>query len=321
MRIVFFGTPEFAVPSLRALLLAGHEIVSVVSQPDRPRRRRFSNPEPSPVKAEAERAGLRVLTPESIGEPGFTGTLHERGPEVIVVVAYGRILPPEILRIPPRWCINLHASLLPKYRGAAPIARAIMAGEKVTGVTTMKMEQGLDTGDILLQRECAIGLDETAGELALRLADFGATLLAQTLELHARGNLEPRKQDPAEASQAPSLTRADGRIDWSRNAQEIANQVRGCHPWPLAVTFLRDQPVTVHRAEVGFEPVPAREPRPAPGQVIAARDSILVQCQGDSRLRILRVQFPGRKTMTAREAVSGRLIGVGETFAQAPSGR
>ncbi|PYT36423.1 MAG: methionyl-tRNA formyltransferase [Acidobacteria bacterium] len=320
MRIVFFGTPDFALPSLRSMLQAGHEIVSVVSQPDRPRRRQSSTPEPSPVKAEAQRAGLPVLTPESTKDPGFFETLLKLAPEVMVVVAYGRILPPEILRIPPRWCINLHASLLPKYRGAAPIARAIMAGEKVTGVTTIKMDQGLDTGDILLQRECAIGLDETAGELARRLADLGAGLLAQTLESHARGVLEPRKQDAAEASPAPSLTRADGRIDWSRNAQEIANQVRGCHPWPLAVTFLRDRPVTVHRAEVSFEPMAARAPRPAPGQVIAARDSIIVQCQGDSRLRILQVQFPGRKTMTAREAVNGRLIRVGETFAQAPPG-
>src|SRR5437867_9431597 len=321
MRIVFFGTPDFAVPSLRSLLAAGHTIPAVVTKPDRPRRRQSSPIEASPVRAEAEEAGLQVLTPESIRDPDVAIRLVEAAPDAIVVVAYGQILPRAVLEIPPHWCINLHASLLPKYRGAAPIARAIMAGERVTGVTTIKMDQGLDTGDILLQRECAIGLDETAGELARRLADLGAGLLAQTLESHARGVLEPRKQDAAEASPAPSLTRADGRIDWSRNAQEIANQVRGCHPWPLAVTFLRDRPVIVHRAAVRFQPAAARAPRPAPGQVIAARDSIIVQCQGDSRLRILQVQFPGRKTMTAREAVNGRLIRVGETFAQAPPGR
>jgi methionyl-tRNA formyltransferase len=321
VRITFFGTPDFAVRSLRAVQRAGHEIQAVVTQPDRPRRRRSSAPEPSPLKAEAQRVGLPVLTPETLNDPDFIEKLSEIGPEVIVVAAYGRILPPEILRIPPRWCINLHASLLPKYRGAAPIARAIMAGEKITGVTTMKMDQGLDTGDILLQRECAIGLDETAGELARRLADLGADLLARTLDLHARAALEPRKQDHAEASLAPSLTRSDGRIDWSRNAQEIANQVRGCHPWPLAVTYLRDRPVTVHRAEVSFESGGADTPRPAPGQVIVARDVIVVRCQGDSRLRILQVQFPGRKAMTAPEAVNGRLIRVGEIFAQAPSGR
>jgi methionyl-tRNA formyltransferase len=321
MRIVFFGTPHFAVPALRSLVLAGHEVASVVTRPDRPRRRRSSPPEPSPIRAEAHRSGLPVLTPESIQDPGFIRTLGELGPEVIVVVAYGRILPPQILSIPPRWSINLHASLLPRYRGAAPIARAIMAGEKVTGLTTMKMDQGLDTGDILLQEECAIGLDETAGELARRLADLGAGLLARTLEAHARGGLEPRKQDPAEASLAPSLTRADGRIDWSRNAQEIANQVRGCHPWPLAVTYLREQPLSVHRAEVSFETMAAHAQQPAPGEVIAAGNAILVQCHGDSRLRVLQVQFPGGKTLTAREAVNGRLIRVGETFAQAPSGR
>jgi len=320
MRIVFFGTPEFSVPSLRALLRAGHEIASVVSQPDRPRRRQSSTPEPSPVKAEADRAGLPVLTPESIKESGFSEALAGLAPEVIVVVAYGRILPPGLLRIPRHGCINLHASLLPKYRGAAPIARAIMAGEKVTGATTMKMNQGLDTGDILLQRECAIGLDETAGELTFRLSDLGAVLLVETLERQARGDLEPRPQDPAEATLAPLLTRADGRIDWSRNAQEIANLVRGCHPWPLAVTFLGDRPVSVLRAEVSFEPPAARGPTPAPGQVIAAGDAIVVQCQRDSRLRILQVQFPGRKSMTAREAANGRMIRVGETFAQAPSG-
>jgi methionyl-tRNA formyltransferase len=320
MRIVYFGTPDFALPSLRSLLKSGHQILAVVTQPDRPRRRQSSPPEPSPVKAEAQRAGLPVITPETVHDPDFMGRLAEMGPEVIVVVAYGRILPPNLLRIPKYWCINLHASLLPKYRGAAPIARAIMAGEKVTGVTTMKMDQGLDTGDILLQRECAIGIDETAGELSRRLADIGAELLVQTLELHAGGALEPRKQDPGEACLAPSLKRADGRIDWSRNAQEIADQVRGCHPWPLAVTYLREHPVLVHRAEVSFEAILVRAPLPAPGQVIAAQEAIVVQSQGDSRLRILQLQFPGRKVMTAREAVNGRLIRVGETFAQAPSG-
>ena len=318
MRIVFFGTPDFAVPSLHALLGARHDVLAVVTQPDRPRRRQSSPPEPSPVKAEAERAGLPVITPESIALPDFIGRLSGIGPEAIVVVAYGRILPPEVLTIPMHGCINLHASLLPKYRGAAPIARAIMAGERITGATTIKMDQGLDTGDILLQQECAIGLDETAGELARRLADLGAELLSRTLDLHARNALQPKKQDPGEASLAPSLSRADGRIDWSRGAQDIANQVRGCHPWPMAVTYLRGRPVLVHRAEAGLEASPARPPRPAPGQVMAAQDAIVVQCQGDTLLRILQVQFPGRKVITAREAANGTMIRVGETFAQAP---
>ena len=320
MRIVFMGTPDFALPSLRLLQRTGHDLLAAVTQPDRPRRRRSGAPEPSPVKAAAQRAGIPVLTPETVKDPAFIENLKAIGPEAIVVVAYGQILPPQILDLPPRWCINVHASLLPRYRGAAPVARAVMAGERVTGVTTMKMDRGLDTGDILLQWECAIGLTETAGELGCRLADLGAELLVETLDLQARGAIEPRKQNHGEATLAPSLTRADGRIDWSRNAQEIANQVRGCHPRPLAATYLRGAAVMIHRAEVGFEPVKVSAPRPAPGQIIAEAEAIVVQCQGDSRLNLLQIQFPGRRVMTAREALSGRLIRVGETFAQAPSG-
>jgi len=320
MRIVFMGTPDFALPSLRLLLQAGHDLAAAVTQPDRPRRRRSGTPEPSPVKAAAQRSGVPVLAPESAKDPAFIDRLKAIAPEAIVVVAYGQILPSDVLGLPPRWCINVHASLLPKYRGAAPIARAIMAGERITGVTTMKMDRGLDTGDILLQRECAIGLTETAGELARRLAELGAGVLVETLDLQARGAIEPKGQNPDEATVAPSLTRQDGRIDWSRSAQEIANQVRGCHPWPLAATFLRGQRVTIHRAEVGFEPVKKGAPRPAPGQVVAEAEAIVVQCQGDSRLNLLRIQFPGRKPMTAREALNGRLIRAGETFAQSSAG-
>src|SRR3989442_14094832 len=269
MRIVFMGTPDFALPSLRLLQRAGHDLPAAVTQPDRPRRRRSGSPGPSPVKVAAQCVGIPVLDPESVKDPTFIESLEAIAAEALVVVAYGQILPPELLDLPPRWCINVHASLLPKYRGAAPVARAIMAGEKVTGVTTMRMDRGLDTGDILLQRECAIGLTETAGELTRRLAELGAEGLLETLDLLARGAIEPKRQNPSEATRAPSLTRQDGRIDWSRNAQEIANQVRGCHPLPLAATCLRGQRVTIHGAEVGFEPVSMSAPRPAPGQVIA----------------------------------------------------
>jgi methionyl-tRNA formyltransferase len=320
MRLVFMGTPDFSIPAFRALARSGHEILAVVTQPDRPRRRRSSPPEPSPVKAEAQRRGIPVLAPESVREPPVIEKLRGFGPDAIVVVAYGQILPPDVLIIPPRWCINLHASLLPKYRGAAPVARAIMAGEKVTGVTTMKMDRGLDTGDVLLQREWAVGLTETAGELSGRLANLGADVLVETLDLHERGALEPRKQNESEATHAPRLTRADGRIDWSRNSQEIASRVRGCHPWPLAFSYLRGEPVTIHRAEVSFESLKLHGPPPAPGQIIGATEAIVVQCQGDSRINLLQVQFPGRRVMAAREALNGRLIRVGETFAQAPPG-
>ena len=320
MRLVFMGTPDFAVPALDALAWAGHDIRTVVTQPDRPRRSRSSPAEPSPVKRVAQERGIPVLAPESVRDPAVVEQLKGKGPDAMVVVAYGQILPPEILAIPPRGCINLHASLLPKYRGAAPVAHAIMAGEKVTGVTTMKMDRGLDTGDILMQRECAIGLTETAGELSARLAVLGADLLVETLDLLGRGALEPRKQKSDEATLAPSLARADGRIDWSRSSQEIADRVRACHPWPLAFSWLRGVPVSLHRAEVSFETRRLQGPRPAPGQIIGAGDTIVVQCQGDGRLDVLQLQFPGRKVMSAREALNGRLVRIGETFAQAPPG-
>ena len=317
MRLVFFGTPEFAVPALRSLVKAGHELAGVVTQPDRPRRRRSGSPEPSPVKREALRHGLPVLQPESVREPEFADRFRALAPETGIVVAYGQILPPEVLFVPPRWCINVHASLLPRYRGAAPIARAIMAGERVTGVTTMKMDRGVDTGDILQQRECAIGLTETAGELTARLAVLGAGILVETLEHHARGGLEPRRQDGAQASQAPPLTRADGRIDWSAPAEEIALRVRACNPWPLAAAFLGDRPVQILRAEANLEPVTYRERRPPPGRVVVRGGRLLVRCKGDSHLALLELRFAGGRAMPARDALNGRLIGPGDTLAPA----
>ena len=313
MRLVFFGTPEFAVPALRSLVKAGHDVPAVVTQPDRPRRRRSGSPEPSPVKKEAQRHGLEVLQPVSVREPEFAERLRALAPETGVVVAYGQILPSGVLLVPPRWCINVHASLLPRYRGAAPIARAIMAGERVTGVTTMKMDRGLDTGDILQQRECAIGLTETAGELTARLAVLGAGLLVGTLDLHARGGLDPRRQDGA-----PPLTRADGRVDWSAPAEEIALRVRACNPWPLAVALLGDRPLQILRAEVNLEPVSYREHRPPPGRVVVRGGRLLVRCKGETHLALLELRFAGGKAIAARDALNGRLIGPGDTLSPAP---
>ncbi len=321
MRLVFMGTPHFAVPAFRSILQAGHEIAAVVTRPDRPRRSRSSPPEPSPVKAEAARHGLPVLQPLTARDPDFRTRLESLAPESIVVVAFGQILPVEILRIPPRFCINLHASILPKYRGAAPTARAILAGEKVTGCSTIKMERGLDTGDILLARECAIGLQETAGELTGRLAELGAGLLVETLERHARGALEPRRQDAREATQAPALAKEDGRIDWSEGAPEIACRVRACNPWPLAFTYLRGQAVQILRAEIRFEAIRAPRSPVAPGQVIRAEgERIVVQCGGEGRLSLLQLRFAGRRTMSARDALNGRLVGLKDTFTQTKRG-
>jgi len=318
MRVVFMGTPEFALPSLRAVGRAGCDLVGVVTRPDRPRRSHSAPLEPSPVKREALVSGAPVLTPESVRADEFIRQISEFRPEVIVVVAYGRILPPEVLAIPTRWCINVHASILPKYRGAAPIARAIMAGEKVTGVTTMKLDSGLDTGDILLQRECAIGLIETAGELTTRLATIGADLLVETLERHRRQELEPKRQDAREATPAPPLTREDGRVDWSDEAQSIACRIRGCNPWPLAVTDLRGSPVQLLRAEVDFGPLQASAGATSPGEVIhAAGEGIVVRCGGDGRLSLLELRFPGGRAMSARDALNGRLVRAGDRFASA----
>ncbi len=320
MRIVFMGTPKFARTSLKALHQDGHDIVSVVTRPDRPRRRRSSPPEPSPVKSEAERLGLTVLQPDSLGEPGFRERIAALEPETIVVAAFGRILPPEILALPPRWCINVHASLLPRYRGAAPIARAILNAEKITGVTTMKMDQGLDTGGILLQRECAIGLTETAGELTERLAVVGADLLLETLEQHGRGALEPRGQNESEATLAPPLRKEEGCIDWSVPAESIAGLVRGCNPWPTAFTHLKGTTVKILRAEVSFEPLVRRRRASRPGRILRADDRrIVVQCRGDSRLGILELRFPGSRTMSARDALNGRHVRVGDAFGPARS--
>jgi methionyl-tRNA formyltransferase len=320
MRLVFMGTPEFAVPSLKSLLDSGEEIAAVVTQPDRPRRSRSSPPAPSPVKIEAMGRGLPVLQPASVRDPEFVGALGVIAPQTIVVVAFGQILPEAVLALAPRWCINLHASTLPRYRGAAPIARAIMAGERVTGCTTMKMDRGLDSGDILLQRECAIGLGETTGELTVRLADLGAGLLVETLAQHARGALEPRRQDSREATQAPALSKEDGRIDWNLDAVEIANRIRGCNPWPLAFTHLRGESLHLLRAEVSFEPVDRRREAP-PGRVLSADpDRILIQCRDGSRLALLELRFPGRRSVSAGDAVNGRLIRTGDSLTRMPSG-
>jgi methionyl-tRNA formyltransferase len=321
MRLVFMGTPEFAVPSLKALLDSGEEIAAVVTQPDRPRRSRSSPPAPSPVKIEAIARGLPILQPESVRDLRFLEALRKVEPRLIVVVAFGQILPEEILSLPPRWCINVHASNLPRYRGAAPIARAILAGERVTGCTTMKMDRGLDTGDILLQRECAIGLNETAGELTSRLAKLGAGLLVETLARHARGTLEPRRQDAREATPAPPLVKEDGRIDWGLGADEIANRVRACNPWPLAFSHLRGEGLQILRAEVSFEPVGRSKREEPPGRILSAeRERILVQCGGDSRLGLLELRFPGRRSVSAADAVNGRLLRAGDTLSRSPAG-
>jgi len=321
------GTPEFAVPSLRALASGGHALAAVVTSPDRPRRSHASPPEPSPVKSEAIRLGIPILQPESVLKAAFAAQVRQASPEIIVVVAYGHILPSAVLAIPPRWCINLHASLLPAYRGAAPIARAIMAGEVRTGVTTMRMERGLDTGDILLSRACEIGTLETAGELTSRLADLGAGLLLETIEAQARDALRPTPQDATQATVAPSLTRQDGVIDWNDSAQAVACRVRGCNPWPLATAGLRGKRVQILRAaEIAAAQGPGAGrdhgggvPSP-PGRVVEAdKGRVIVVCGEGSRLSLLELCFPGGRAIRALDALNGRLVLHDDHFTSPPA--
>jgi methionyl-tRNA formyltransferase len=326
MRILFMGTPEFAVPSLRALVAGGHEVVAVVTRPDRPRRSSASRPGPSPVKVEAGRLGLPVQQPDSVRAAAFLDLVREASPETVVVVAFGQILPSDLIDLPPRWCINLHASLLPAYRGAAPIARAIMAGEAVTGLTTMRMDRGLDTGDILMRRGCDIGPEETAGELTARLAALGAGLLLETLEAHSRSALRPSPQDHSRATLAPRLDREDGSLDWSHTARVLANRIRGCNPWPLAVAGLRGRRVQILRAREAIEEGPPTGPGAAgeltalpPGQVArASGERLLVACGGGTLLSVLEMRFPGRRAVMARDALNGRLVEAGDRFTPPP---
>jgi methionyl-tRNA formyltransferase len=244
MRVVFMGTPEFATPSLRMLADEGHEIAAVVCQPDRPRGR-GGRTTACPAKVEALAMGLRVLSFERIRDPEAVAALRQLAPDVLVTAAYGQILSKKILDIPPLGCINVHGSLLPRYRGPAPIQWAIIQGERTTGVTTMLTDRGVDTGDILLQRTLEIGPEETAGELTARLAALGADALRLTLQLWAAGQLKPTPQNPAEATRFPMLTREDGRIDWRRPAGDIVNGCGAVDPWPGAFTVLAGETLKI----------------------------------------------------------------------------
>jgi methionyl-tRNA formyltransferase len=303
LRIVFFGTPEFAVPSLRALLDGEDEVVGVVCQPDKPSGRGHKLAT-SPVKDLATAHALPVLQPPKLRTEDALTPLRELQPDLIVVAAYGKILPPSILTLPRLGCINVHASLLPKYRGAAPIQWAILRGETVTGITIMQMNEGMDTGDILLQRETPIGDDETYGELQARLANLGAVALRQALSSLKRGELRPRPQDDAAATAAPMIQKEDGRIDWSRRAIDIARAVRAYNPWPSATTTLGGTLLKIHRADV------VATTSGAPGTVHVRGSDTVVAC-GEGALRIDQLQLAGRKSLSAAEFIRGVRIASG----------
>ena len=306
MKLVFCGTPRFAVPTLEALLAAGHEIALVVSQPDRPvgRAQQLGAP---PVKVAAQAAGLAVTQPEKIrNNAEFRAQLEELAPEAIVVVAYGRILPPWMLALPRLGCINLHASLLPKYRGAAPIQWAVAKGEAFTGNTTMLLEEGLDTGPILLERALAIGPEQTAADLFEELAVGGAPLVVETLAGLDDGSLQPQPQYHLGATLAPILTREDGRMGFAAHtAAELKNRWRGFQPWPGAFTVVNGKKLIVHRMAIAHESCAARLGFAEPGRILVENDRLLAACAENTWLEFLEVQLEGKKRLGAAEFLRG----------------
>ena len=298
MRVIFLGTPEFAVPTLDRMVAAGHSVSQVVTQPDRPKGRK-QELTPSPVKAAAIRHAIPVYQPERIRRPEAMEHLRGLNPDVMVVVGYGQIIPQTIIDIAPLGIINVHASLLPELRGAGPIQWSIARGYKKTGVTTMRIDAGLDTGDILLRWETPIGPDETALELSLRLAEAGADLLVETLAGLCAGTIQPRPQDNSLATYAPILKKQDGRIDWSNPAQQIHDLIRGFQPWPGAHTSFRGQSLHLWRSRL----VPQRWSLP-PGALIHERGVFAVGGDG-AALELLEVQLEGRKKMPAEVFANG----------------
>jgi len=313
MRLIFMGTPEFAVPSLERLLLDGQEIAAVFTQPDKPAGRGKEIHEPS-VKTLALHRGIPVHQPAKIKtNEEVRRVLETISPDACVVAAYGKILPEWMLAIPRLGCINVHASLLPKYRGAAPINWAIANGERETGITIMQMDVGMDTGPILAQRAMPICDDETAPELSARLAQLGAELLSVTLPRIEGGEIKPTPQDDSEATHAPMLRREDGLMDWRMRAGEIANRVRGFQPWPGTYTDFRGGRLMLWRAHEVFEPVPPDDVEA--GRILSIDESgIMISCAGPSALRIEDVQVEGKRRMSARDFANGARLRPGDSL-------
>ena len=313
MRIVFAGTPEFAVPPLAALVASRHQVVGVLTQPDRPagRGRRVEH---GAVKEFALAHGLPVAQPATLRTAEGRAPLVGWNPDVMVVVAYGLILPPEALALPRFGCLNIHASLLPRWRGAAPIQRALLAGDAETGVAIMQMDAGLDTGPVLLERRVTIGPDEDSPALHARLAALGAAALLEALDGVEAGTLTPRAQTAPGATYAAKLDKSEARIDWREDAAAIARRVRALRPWPVAETALRGEQVRVHRARALPDATASTAAaRPAPGAVLGIEDDMLVVACGCGRLGILELQRAGRRSMTAKEFANGLRAGE-ETF-------
>ena len=308
LRIVFCGTPAFAVPSLRLLLAQpDFEVASVITQPDRPRGRGHET-SVSPVKAAALEANLAVFQPEKIRSDESRDYIERTGADVIVIIAYGQIIPAGLIAIPRLGWINLHGSLLPKYRGAAPINWAIVNGERHTGLTTMQINPGLDTGPMLLKYETDIAPDETAPQLASRLSEAGAPLMVETLRKLASGEIHPVPQDGSQASFAPILKKENGMVDWSLTAEQIYNRIRGLQPWPGTFTKFRGKTCHIWGAR-------AQMPISAPaGTVLSHDNQVLVACGNHTTLALEFVQMEGRKRVTGREFANGARLARGDKF-------
>ncbi|MBQ2614979.1 MAG: methionyl-tRNA formyltransferase [Clostridia bacterium] len=305
MRILFMGTPDFSVPCLKQLIEDGHQIVGAVTQPDKPKGRGHKLM-PPPVKELAMENQIPVFQPESLKNEGFLPELRELNPELIVVVAYGKILPSYILDYPKYGCINVHASLLPQYRGAGPIQWSVINGEAVTGVTTMYMAEALDAGDMILKAETPIGEEETAGELFDRLSEMGAKLLSETVDGILSGNVPREKQDDALATYAPMVNRDTGHIDWTQNAETIRNLIRGTNPWPLSYSLYQGTVMKVLHATKG------PDQKGESGEILGAdKQGILVACGEGETLLVDEIQMQGSKRMQVRDYLNGHEIAVG----------
>ena len=306
MKIIFMGTPDFAAASLEALIASKHEIMAVVTQPDKPKGRK-GELTPSPVKTIAVEKGIKVYQPVRVREQEFVEILRGYNPDVIIVVAFGQIIPESILEIPKYGCVNIHGSLLPKYRGAAPIQWAVLDGEKETGVTTMLLDKGVDTGDILLKRVINLTEDETAGSLFDKLMVLGAETILETLEGLENGSITPEKQGESPTDYAKMLTKAMGLIDFTRTAAELDCFIRGMNPWPSAYTVLDGKTLKIWKAK------PVDENGEAGSVLRVGKDSFIVCC-GENALEILEVQLEGKKRMSAGDFLKGTHLEPGTEF-------
>lgn len=307
MNIVFMGTPDFSVPCLKRLIDDGHFIPAVFTQPDRPKGR-GNHLAPPPVKELALQHGIPVYQPEKLRGSDAVDILKNIAPELIIVVAYGQILPQSIIDLPKYGCINIHASLLPRYRGAAPIQWCVLNGEKKSGVTSMQMDAGLDTGDMLLRQECEIGENDTAEDLHDRLSLIGADVMSKTIIMLENDSLIPEKQDDSQSNYAPMLTKELCPIDWSKPAQDVHNKVRGLYSWPCATAVLNDKVIKIHKTAL------CGKVSGAAGQVAESGKKLIVACGDGSGVEIITLQAQGKKAMSAQDYMRGNPIEKGTFF-------